>query len=146
LASTHRYQRRSRQIATFAFAVMALAGCQSGSDPGAGSGPGCPPLPSASVYIYPYSSAAGADEIRVSPANTTSSASGETVTFTITACYESVHWSVSAPSYVTSHPKSGVLKTGQLVQVTATFSEAGVNTNITVNPGDYVSTYSYSGS
>jgi hypothetical protein len=124
----------------------ARAGDQSaGGQSSAAGGPGCPPLPSASADIYPYSTAAGAEKIRVSPGDDSASADGETVTFTITACYGPVKWSVSAPSYVTVHPRSGTLRTGQQVQVQASYQDPGVNTNLTVNPGDYVlgSSYTY---
>jgi hypothetical protein len=110
----------------------------------AAGGPGCPPLPSSSVYIYPYSTAAGAGEIRVSPPDSTGGVNGDTEIFTITACYGPVNWSVSAPSYVTVHPKSGRLRTGQQVQMRASYTDQGVNTNLTVNPGDYVLGSSYS--
>jgi hypothetical protein len=145
--------RRRRVVLVIAVAVgvfvllfaydYARAGGQSGGQSSAAGGPGCPPLPSASVDIYPYSTAAGADKIRVSPGDDSASADGETVTFTITACYGPVNWSVSAPSYVTVHPKSGTLRTGQQVRVQASYVDPGVNTNLTVNPGDYVLGSSY---
>jgi hypothetical protein len=139
---TNRCQRRSRQVAAAAAAVFAVAapsGCQSS----AAGGPGCPPLPSSSLDLYPYSNAAGADEIRVSPPASSSGVDGDTETFTITACYGRVKWSVSAPSYVTVHPRSGTLKTGQQVRVQASYNDPGANTNLTINPGDYVLGASY---
>ena len=54
------------------------------------------------------------------------------------------NWSVTAPSYVTIHPRSGTLKTGQHVQVQASYVDPGVTTNLTVNPGAYVLGGSYS--
>jgi hypothetical protein len=147
MGGTSRYQRRSRQVAAAAaavFAVVAPSGCASGGQSSAADGPGCPPLPSSSVDIYPFSTAAGAGEIRVSPPDSTTGVNGATETFTITACYGPVNWSVSAPSYVTVHPRSGTLRTGQQVQVRASYTDQGVNTNLTVNPGDYVLGSSYS--
>ena len=145
MSGTNRYRRRSRQVAAAVFAVAALSGCQSGGQSSAAGGPGCPPLPAASVDIYPYSSAAGADKIRVSPSDSSSGANGDTETFTITACYGPVRWSVSAPSYVTVHPRSGTLRTGQQVRVQASYNDPGANMNLTINPGDYVlgSSYNY---
>ena len=126
------------------FAVLfAYDYARAGGKSSAEGGPGCPPLPSASVDIYPYSTAAGADKIRVSPPDESGGVDSATVTFTITACYGPVNWSVSAPSYVTVHPKSGALRTGQQVRVQASYVDPGVNTNLTVNPGDYVLGSSY---
>ena len=143
---TSRCQRRSRQVAAavaVVFAVAAPSGCQSGGQSSAAGGPGCPPLPSSSLAIYPYSTAAGADKIRVSPPGSSSGVDGDTETFTITACYGPVKWSVTAPSYVTVHPRSGTLKTGQQVRVQVSYNNPGANTNLTINPGDYVLGASY---
>jgi hypothetical protein len=127
----------------FAYDYAHAGGQSAGGQSSAAGGPGCPPLPSASADIYPYSTAAGADKIRVSPPDDSGGVDGETDTFTITACYGPVNWSVSAPSYVTVHPKSGTLRTGQQVRVQASYVDPGVNTNLTVNPGDYVLGSSY---
>jgi len=146
MGGTSRHQRRSRRAAAAAAAVsaiVALSGCQSGSQSSAAGGPGCPPLPSSSLDIYPYSTAAGAGEIRVSPLGSSIDVDGDTVTFTITACSGPVNWSVSAPSYVTVHPRSGTLRTGQQVRVQASYDDPGANTKFTVNPGDYVLGTSY---
>jgi hypothetical protein len=131
-------------VAVGVFAVLfAYDYAHAGGQSSAAAGPGCPPLPSASVDIYPYSTAAGADKIRVSPPDDSGGVDGETDTFTITACYGPVKWSVSAPSYVTVHPRSGTLRTGQQVRVQASYVDPGVNTNLTVNPGAYVLGSSY---
>jgi hypothetical protein len=131
-------------VAVGVFAVLfAYDYAHAGGQSSASGRSGCPPLPSASADIYPYSNAAGADKIRVSPPDDSGGVDGETDTFTITACYGPVNWSVSAPSYVTVHPKSGTLRTGQQVRVQASYVDPGVNTNLTVNPGAYVLGSSY---
>ena len=142
------YPRRSWRVAAAAaagFAVMALPGCQAVSQSAAGNGPGCPPLPELSYDLYPFSTAAGADKIRVSPPGSVTDSSGEdTEYFSITACYGPVKWSVSGPSYVRWNATSGTLKTGQQVKVVAKLNHPDTNISVTVNPGDYVLTFSYS--
>ena len=150
MAGRRRPVVRAGLVAVGVFALLfvvlfAYDYASAGGQSSVAGGPGCPPLPSASADIYPYSTAAGADKIRVSPPDDSGGVDGETDTFTITACYGPVNWSVSAPSYVTVHPRSGTLRTGQQVQVQASYQDPGVNTNLTVNPGDYVlgSSYTY---
>jgi hypothetical protein len=148
MAGRRRPVVRAGLVAVGVFALLfvvlfAYDYASAGGQSSVAGGPGCPPLPSASVDLYPYSTAAGADKIRVSPGDSSSSADGGTVTFTITACYGPVKWSVSAPSYVTVHPKSGTLRTGQQVRVQASYSDPGVNMSFTVNPGDYALGMSY---
>ena len=138
----HQGYRRSRWAGVAAaagFAVVALPGCQA-----AGDGPGCPPLSVASQELAPVGTGDGADQIRVWQSDSTDTESGETDFFTITACDGPVNWSISAPSYVTRLPRSGTLQTGQKVQVRATFSRPGVETKITIDPGAYQFTFTYS--
>ena len=80
---------------------------------------------------------------RASPPDDSGGVDGNTDTFTITACYGPVKWSVSVPSYVTVYPRSGTLRTGQQVWVQASYTDPGVNTNLTANPGAYVLGSSY---
>jgi len=128
-------------VAAVGFTIMALPGCGSSSE----TGLGCPPLSSYELDIYPYSTAAGAYQIRVSPLSGTTYASGrDTENFTITACYGPVKWSVSAPSYVSWHPRSGTLQAGQHVQVRSELTRQHTQTTFVINPGDYVIPFSYS--
>lgn len=127
-------------------AIVVLPGCQSGGQSSARSGPGCAPLPSSSYNIYPYSTAAGAYEIRVSPGDLLVNAAGGTYSFTITACYGPARWSVSSPSSVSCNPRSGLLKTGQQVQVQAMDMSPAGTVELVVNPGHYVLSFSYSSS